>query len=372
MRVRASVIRRWALVAAAAVLACALPTIVATLPSAGAQPDAGRLRGLILDSVNRPYVGYAETQGALGLPSLPDLGNLTGLLSGTTDIRVWYRAPDRSRVDVVDTVGERDVYETPNGEYTWDYGSDLLTRIVGDEPVRLPRAGDLVPPELARRVLTMDAQDPVVSLPPRHVAGIDAVGLRLRPTDPATTVGQVDIWADPATGLPVRVDVTPRGADRPILTSQFLQVSATDPADATLAPPVQGAGGVSTATAPDVLGALGSLGRVPLPARLGGYARQPQLAGLPGVGRYGAGLATFVVLPLPGSVGASAMDTATKAGAAPVAVQRGRAVLIQIPMLAVLIERVCDRRTYLVAGLVDPAVIEQAAVQLAATRGPTR
>jgi hypothetical protein len=369
--VRGRAVRRWLLVAAVAVLVCAVPTLVASLPVSGAEPAAGQLRQRILDSGDRPYVGYVQTEGTLGLPSLPDLSDVTSLLSGSTDVRVWYRSADQNRVDVIDTVGERDVYTTPTGEFTWDYGTDLLTEVVGNEPVRLPRAGDLVPPELARRVLTMDPADPVVSLPTRRIAGIVAAGLRLRPTNPATTVGQVDIWADPATGLPLRVEVTARGAARPVLISQFVDVTRTNPAAATLSPPVNGTNGVSRTPAPDVLSALGNLGRFPLPAELAGYARQPELNGLPGVGRYGTGLSTFVVLPLPADAGRSAIDTATKAGATAMTVTRGRAVLIQIPMLTVLLEQVgFGRRTYLVAGLVNPSVVQQAATEIAALRGP--
>ena len=359
--------RRWALVAAIAVVACVLPTVIAALPVTDSGVSATRLRQLIVASA-RPYSGYARTQGELGLPSLPDLGDLSGLLSGTTDIRVWYRSALAQRVDEIDTVGERDVYTTASGEYTWDYGTDLLTKIVGTEPVRLPRAGDLVPPDLARRVLTMDSQDPVTPLPVRRIAGIDAAGLRLRPVDPATTVGQVDIWADPHTGLPLRVEVTPRGAVQPILTSQFIEVDQSDPGAAVLTPPVSSAGGVSIADAPDIVGALGQLGRFPLPGQLAGYTLQPQLPGLPGVGHYGSGLATFAVLPLPGNVGNSAMDTLGKAGATRIDLPRGRALLIQIPLLSVVIEQVgYGRRSYLVAGLVNPSVLSQAATELSQT-----
>jgi hypothetical protein len=45
-------------------------------------------------------------------------------------------------------------------------------------------------------------------------------------------------------------------------------------------------------------------------------------------------------------------------------------VLIGIPMLSVLLEQAgFGRRTYLVAGLVTPAVLRQAATQLATLRG---
>jgi len=364
MTLRGRMLGRWALVVAAAVLACAIPTVLASRPVSGAEPGAGVLRQRIVDSAGQTYTGYVKTQAELGLPSLSQLSEVTGLLSGFTDIRVWYRSPNQNRVDVVNTLGERDVYQTPDGVYTWDYGTNLLTEIVGAEQVRLPRAGDLVPPDLARRVLALDPVDPAVSLPPRRIAGITAAGLRLRPTDQATTVGQVDIWADPATGLPLQVEVTARGQAKPILVSQFVDVTHDNPSDATLSPPIDAAGGVSQAAAPSVLSAISQLGRFPLPARLAGHQLQPQIPGLPGVGRYGTGLSTFVALPIPDNIGESAQDTMTKAGATTIHMTRGHAVLIQIPLLTVMVVDL-RFRTYLVAGFVDHATFQQAATELA-------
>ena len=42
-----------------------------------------------------------------------------------------------------------------------------------------------------------------------------AAGLRMTPADPASTVGRVDIWADPSSGLPLMVEVFGRGSGRP-------------------------------------------------------------------------------------------------------------------------------------------------------------
>lgn len=365
--------RRWTLVAVAAAVLVALPLVLAGIPASSTTIGPTQLRARILASADQPYSGFVQTDGQLGLPSLPQLSDVTSLLSGSTQARVWYRAPEHNRVDVITGLGERDVYQTPEGDYTWDYGSNLLTEIVGQQDIRLPREGDLIPPDLARRVLTLDQQDPVTGLPSRRIAGIDAAGLRLRPTDPATTVGQVDIWADPATGLPLRVEVTAHGGTKPVLASQFIDLSRGDPGDAVLAPPVNTSGGFTRTDAPDVMSVIGNLGRGILPPKLAGYDRQPGLVGLPGVGRYGTGLSTFVVLPLPRDVGRSAIDSATKAGAAKVTVPNGRAVLIQIPLLTVLIEQAgFGRRTYLVAGLVDHAVVQQAAAELAVRRRTLR
>jgi hypothetical protein len=370
--VRGKGLARWALVAAAAALLCAAPSVVASLPVHGSQLSAGQLRQRIAASATQPYSGYARTQGELGLPNLPAVGDVTSLLSGVTNVRAWYAAADSNRVDVIDTVGERDVYQTPLGQFTWDYGTGVLTEIFGNEPVRLPSAGDLLPPDLARRILSMDPVDQPISLPARRIAGIDAAGLRLRPTDPATTVGQVDIWADPGTGLPLRVEITPKGAAKPIITSQFISVTPGKPDPTALQPPTNG--GLAQAAAPDIVGRIAGFDDgFHLPPSLAGYRLQPQLNGLTAVGRYGAGLATFIVLPLPRTIVQSAADTAIKAGAAKVTVPRGRAVVIGIPLLSVLLVEVGHgRRSYLLAGFVNRTTIEQAARQLVYLGRPIR
>lgn len=358
---------RWALVAAAAVVLCAIPSIVASLPVGTGNVDPAQLLRRIEASGDRPYSGYAQTQAELGLPDLPAVGNVTSLLSGITNVRVWYRSADANRVDVIDTVGERDVYQTPTGPFTWDYGSQTLTELVGEQSIRLPEAGDLLPPDLARRVLAMDRVDSPVALAPRRIAGIAAAGIRLRPTDPATTVGQVDMWADPATGLPLRVEITARGAAKPIIVSRFVNVTLRAPDTADVTPPDTGS--VARVNEPDVAGVIAQFSRFPLPDLLAGYQRQSRIPGLPGIARYGAGLATFVVLPLPRNIGSSAFDTVSKNGGKAVPVPRGRATQIQIPLLTVLLDQVgFGRRTFLLAGFVQPAMLQQAATELSRLR----
>lgn len=361
--------RRWLLVAAAVALLCALPAVRAALPVTGVAVGADELRQRMLVSGSQPYQGYAETSAQLGLPDLPQLSDVTSLLTGTTHVRTWYAGPQRWRTDVISGAGqERDVYQTAEGQFIWDYGANLLTELVGSAPVRLPRAADLLPPELARRALGAGPGDQVSSLPARRVAGIAAAGLRLVPTDPATSIGAVDVWADPVTGLPLRVAVTARGADAPVLVSQFLDLALTTPAETVLTPArAPGAGFTSTRVA-DILTALGRIDPGALPARLVGRPRTPVPVDFAGIGGYGQGLSTFVVLPLPRSLGEPALDGARTAGGVELTFARGSGVLITTPLLSVLVERSDSaRRTYLLAGLVDPAVLQQAAAELSTT-----
>jgi hypothetical protein len=360
------------MVGVAVAVLCALPSVIAAIPATPSALGVNQLRQRIVASTAQPFSGYAQSSAALGLPTLPDLADVTGLLSGTTDMRAWYAAPNSHRVDVITGFGERDYYQTPKAEYVWDYGANLLSELIGTAPIRLPQGEDLLPPELAWRILQVDPTDAVSGLPARRIAGVDAAGLRLRPTDPDTRIGQVDIWADPATGLPLRVEVTQRGATSPVLRTAFLDFTPGPPASATLTPPSGANSGFTVATVPDLLGALGNVSRFTrLPDELAGYPRAPQVPGLPQIARYGSGLTSFVVLALPTDVGASALTSAKQAGGTEVKISFGDAELIQVPLLTVLVEN-RGRRSYLIAGLVDSAVVSNAAVDLATFRGRFR
>src|SRR5690348_4254562 len=170
--VRRAAQRRWALVVVLAAVLVSIPAVVTAFsPGATAKADPGALRALVARSAAVPYQGYVESTGSMGVPNLPRLADLSSLLSGTTRTRVWYRNPSSYRYAVLSVAGERDVYHGALGETTWDYESDMLTEVVGEAPLRVPRAGDLLPPELARRIVSATGTDPVTPLPPRVVAG---------------------------------------------------------------------------------------------------------------------------------------------------------------------------------------------------------
>ena len=243
--------RRWLLVATGLAITCALPAVVSALPvAAGRTANPAELRARILASANLPYSGYVESDGALGVPNLGELSDITAMLDGTTRMRVWQASASTWRADVLSDAGERDTYQLRGKTYIWDSGSELLTEVTGNQPVRPPRAADLLPPALALRLLR-DAGGTarITSLPAERIAGRDAGGLRLVPTDPATTIGQIDIWADSANGLPLQVEITGRGSGQVVLASRFLQVAFNRPSGQVLTP-AHGPGTGFTAASP--------------------------------------------------------------------------------------------------------------------------
>jgi hypothetical protein len=362
--------RRWLLVGTGVLALCLLPAAVGAVAAKRTSDPADpvRLRQQVLASTARPYQGYVDVQARLDLPDLPELGEVAGLFGGTTRLRAWYASADAWRVAVLSPTGERDIYRTLQGTYQWDFERNLVTEVLGDLPVRLPWAADLVPPYLARRLLSMAADEPVAAIGSRRVAGVTAYGLRLASADPDTTVGRVDVWADPTTGLPLEVEVAARGSDTPLIRTRFLDVSSSRPSARVLAAPRPVSAGFTTTSEPDVLSAINrSVAAVALPVNLAGRARMSppsSLSTLGGAAAYGTGLSRFFVLALPRPYGQRTLRAAEDHGGVPVELDGGHGFELSAPLLSTLVVHRDGGwpgpRTFLLAGTVSPAVLRQA------------
>jgi hypothetical protein len=365
--VKIQVIRRWALVTAGLALLCGLPVIASALPVSVPRLTASQLRTRILASADESYAGYAESNATFGLPPVAGLTGLTGLLNGVTKMRVWQATPDRWRVDVLSDAGERDTYQVSGcRSYIWNSGAQLLTEVRGRQAYRLPRPADLVPPALALRMLSEAGRQARLSvIAPLRVAGQSAAGLRVTPTDAASTVGRVDIWANPSSGLPLRVEVFGRGSARPALESLFFQVSPWHPDPLVLTPTRSAGTGFTVTRASSVAGALSNLALVALPAELGGRIRLPVQPGFETIGAYGGGLTTFVVLAVRGSAGRELVPDVVSAGGTPLTIAGGAGAEISAPLINAIVVRPPGWFwTFLLAGTVSSQLLEQAATDL--------
>jgi hypothetical protein len=369
--VRREARRRWVTVAAVVAVLCLAPVVIAAIPAGAVTADPVALRERILASAAQPYSGYADTHGQIALPDAPALSSV-GDLFKTMRLRAWYARPDAWRVAILQPTGERDIYRDTVGTYVWDYGHSLTTLAVGEAPVRLPYAADLLPPDLARRLLT--GEERVGAIGSRRIAGLDAAGLTITPSRPDTTIARVDIWADPATGLAVQVEVYAEGLPDTVFTSRFLDVDQTAPPADVLTPRIPPQSGFTVTTAEDVTAAINEIAPVPLPAALAGRVRlgsaaAAQVVGLAG---YGPGLSSFVVLALPGRTGAEALNAARDRGAVPVSFPNADGYQTSTTLVNGLIVRTQgdrpNRRTYLIAGPVTPEVLRQAAAELVVSR----
>ncbi len=369
--VTAGTARRWALALVGMTAVALAPPAYARLPAHESGRTPQQLVATARHSAGVAHAGLADSTGTLGLPDLPRLGNVAALLGGTTRARVWWRSSQSWRVDRITPTGESGSYAIPGGVQTWDFESSAVVQQVGVSPVRLPRVDDLLPPQAARRALAgVSRRDRVTPLPARRVAGRDADGVRIVPADESSTVGRLDLYVDTATGLPLSLLVVPRGSDAPALRTTFVEVSFDRPPARTVRPRVPPSARVRTTVTPDLATAVDRYAPFALPTRLAGSGRSPGLlGGGGGSATYGRGLARFVVLPLWDRLGRSASEAATAGGGLPLDVGTGGdAVLIGTPLLNAVVVRSATpgrgRRSYLLAGTVVPAVLQDAARDL--------
>jgi hypothetical protein len=288
---------RWLVLLGAVALLAALPAVVAALPVPAPPLDAARLLAKVRGSSAVPYQGYAESRASLGLPDLPVVGRQTALLGGITRMRAWVASPILWRVDELTAIGERDLYHDESGTLEWDSGSSRVERTVGEPVVRFARPADLLPPELGRRLAAAAAADEVRPLAPRRVAGVDAPGLRITPRSPTTTLGRVDLWADPSSGLPVRVELTARGSRRPIIVTGFLNLRQQAPAASTVRFQVPPDAQTDFDDAPDLARAVERFSPFVLPDSLAGSPRRTQVASA--ASTYGRGYDLVAALAFP-------------------------------------------------------------------------
>ena len=356
------------MVAAVVAALTALPSLAGAIPADAADVPPQQLLERVRASQAVGWSGYGESRGSLVLPDVRELDDLPGLVGGTSRTRAWWRGPDDWRVDALTLVGEVDTTRDADGGWTWRSADRQAVRIVGELDARLPAAADLMAPALGHRLA--GTQDVALSaLPDRRVAGRAAAGVRLEPRDPATTtVRAVDLWAEPETGLPLRVEVHAAGEDAPVLVSVLLDLElSTPPPDRTDFARPTGAS-VVVGEAPDVAAIADRFAPYELPGRLAGLPRRARtaLSTGGGVGTYGDGFSALAVVPLPYDVGQRLVDRIeTDDG-------DDRTDEVSTPLVNAVVALARDDRAYLLVGTVPPDVLRTALVQLRASPPPFR
>ncbi len=213
-------------------------------------------------------------------------------------MRVWWRSNAEWRVDSIKPTGETDLHHGGGGTWTWDYESNTAqwTEDGPAEVVRLPRADDLLPGNLARRLLHESRTADATRLPNARIAGHDAAGVRVTITDARSTIRHIDVWALPADGLPLRVAVYGRAAT-PVVSTTMYDLDTTRPAAATTAFDPTPDTRTRVGGPADIVSAIDQFGNNDPPATLAGLARRTTLR-LGGVGVYGRGVTVLTAIPL--------------------------------------------------------------------------
>ncbi len=350
--------QRWAAVVTTTALLVATPIAMRAWPAEDSDISASALLAKVEAGAHHPYSGYVETLGTLQLPVADRFTDVGQLFGERTRMRVWWRSADEWRVDKLMTTGEQDLIHNAQGTIRWRYEHSDVT-LSNDPTIRLPRTADLVPPAVARLLMDDVDESEVRRLPARRVAGISAPGLRLRPAAEQSSIDHVDIWADPDSGVALRVDVVARVADKPAFTTAFESFDAATPP----------AGRTSFVTPPgvdfrfddvlDIADAANQYAPILPPDVVAGLSKAPQADGA--VGIYGSGVTRLLAVPMRDREAQPLREQLLKT----LGVRTVReGTLVAVGPLGMLLTTCVDDRSWLVAGTVTDDTLTRAANDL--------
>lgn len=287
--------RRWCVVVAGTLLLAGIPVALRLLPAADSDVSADHLLAQARAAHDHPWSGFVETEGTLQLPDADRFSDVAALFGEPTRLRAWWRDDAHWRVDQLLATGETDLVHQDATTLRWDYEHLTATESL-DPDIRLPRTADLVPPVLAERLLRGAGPDDVRRLPARRVAGVSAPGLRVVPASDLSSIDHADLWLDPASGVPLRVEVYAAGSGSAAFTSEFREFSSARPAGARVAFAAPPGVRVRFEDVLDIADAANQYAPVRPPETVAGLAKAASSDRAVGV--YGTGMTEVIAIPL--------------------------------------------------------------------------
>jgi outer membrane lipoprotein-sorting protein len=239
---------------AVVVAAVAVPA-VADAASPPPAKTAAQVLSLIAGSHDAHYSGTVAQSSDLGLPQLPtsmssrapsssgfDAATLMELITGSHTAQVYVDGRSKQRVQVLDTLGERDLIH--NGTSVWSYNARAHTAThmttSGDASARETPA-PTTPATVADRLIASITPTTKVSVTTGTFLGHGVYKLTLQPKTSETLVGSAVITVDAATGVPLGAQLDARGQSTPAVSVAFTKVDFSRPgADVFAFTPPQG------------------------------------------------------------------------------------------------------------------------------------
>lgn len=377
--------RRWAVPLVAALAAMGFAAAPNLMPAGAAQPDLPPLTPAeLLTKAQTAQVtslsGTIAMTANLGLPALPgsltgggSTGLLTSLLSGTHTAQIWLDGPDHQRLALNAPMAETDWIHNGHDAWSWDSTTQRVVHVTMPAPTasqspRTPDKADAAEPSkpaeqtpeaLANELLAqVDPTTKVTVQSPRYVADRPVYQLVIAPRSTASTIGQISISVDAATGLPIDVAITPAGATSPAFELGFTQLSFDKPSASEFAfKPPTGAS-VTESADPAALLAPGGARRHERGARSAPALAAPaSTTAASDVLTSGTGWDTVAILPAGSATQASGLTTLINS-APPVQMPGGTAHLLTTKLVNALF--LPDGK--IAVGAVTPDALQAAAV----------
>jgi hypothetical protein len=188
-------------------------------------PDLGALTGAM---------GSSSDEDA---PTAADIDDLISLVTGSHTAKV-YLDGESARVQILDRLGERNVYVDGAANEVWYVDSETQTAtsltLPSDAEIEqsapdVPETGPTPDQMLDEALAGLDESTEVAVGTDARVAGRDVYELILTPRTDDTLVGEMRFAIDGENGAALAASVTARGASDPAFRTGFTQVDFTAP-----------------------------------------------------------------------------------------------------------------------------------------------
>ncbi len=355
---------RWLTVAVVAVVVASAPLVTHAFPAHESKVSAARLLEDIRGARDLGWSGEVRSLGSVQVPlSGSTFGGVARLLGEQSDLRVWWRDRDNWRVDRIRATGESDLVRSGGLTVRWNYEENRVD-FAPYSPVRLPDDVDVVPSAAghphACRCAAAGALPPALADAWRATTHPDYGSSRV---DYRSTISRVDVWADEASGLPLKVEVyaEPAGAV-PILSTELTSLELERPASSKVnlrfSPGIEFPRGFSM----DEAAGANAFAPFTPPSSLADLDRRGRPEDFGAVGVYGRGPTALLAVPLREWVADGLRGQLRQSRNAR---DTGARMALEVGPLSVLLSH-HDGDDFLLAGTVTPATLELAATELAA------
>jgi outer membrane lipoprotein-sorting protein len=241
MRFRKGVIPAIVAPLAVVVGAVAVPAIANAASPPPAKTPAQVLT-LIAGSHDAHYSGTVQQTSDLGLPQLPssmsssaasrgfDAAGLIALVTGSHAAQVYVDGPSKQRVQLLDTLSERDVIHNGTSVWTYDATTRSATHVTAPaHEAKTPMPQATTPATLADQFIASITPTTSVTVSTGTYLGRGVYDLRFAPRTSATLVGDAVVLVDAQTGVPLSVRIDARGQSTPAVSVAFSSIDFSRP-----------------------------------------------------------------------------------------------------------------------------------------------
>ncbi len=218
---------------------------VPSIADAASPPQAktpAQVLALIAGSHDAHYSGIVEQTSDLGLPQLPasmsgtpsssgfDAASIIGLVTGSHTAQVYVDGQSRQRVQLLDTLSERDLIR--NGTSIWTYDASTHAAVHVTASGRATKGGmphAMTPSTLANRFISSITTSTAVTVTTGTDLGRGVYTLMLEPRTSATLVRDAVITVDAQSGVPLGVRVDARGQSAAAVRVAFRSIDFGQP-----------------------------------------------------------------------------------------------------------------------------------------------